>query len=262
MTNPVDAFLKEKNAQPGARREKEQKLWETWRAHGQEPAHLEPLLKAFDPVVNAKIREWKAPGVNESAFRAELHTHMIHAFVSFDPARGASLRTHVEGRIRKAMRYNVKNQNFAYIPEEPARYIGRIQRAQDELREEHGREPTHEEVARAVNLNDPKAKAKLTAKKVKEIITFQRADRPGSQWTFDPVAKASNRENEVLALIQAELPSVFPKEEERQVFEHIYGMNGRAKIEGTNELAKKLGKSPSQIARIKSASGTTVKGFL
>ena len=39
-------------------------------------------------------------------------------------------------------------------------------------------------------------------------------------------------------------------------------MNGRAKIEGTNELAKKLGKSPSQIARIKSAIGTTVKGFL
>jgi RNA polymerase primary sigma factor len=260
MGNPVEEFLRTKAAAPNVRREKEQQLWETWNKNDRSPKHLEPLLKVFDPVVNAKIREWKAPRVNESAFKAELHTHMIKAFQDFDPERGASLRTHVENRIQKAKRYNVKHQNFAYIPEEPAGFIGKINRATDELKEDLGRDPTHEEIARQVNDIDPRAK--LTGKKVKDIITFQRKDQPGSQWTFDPVARTSNREQEVLSLIQAELPAIFPNDDDRAVFEHIYGINGKALITGTNELAKKLGKSASQISRIKSAVGNKVKSYL
>jgi DNA-directed RNA polymerase specialized sigma subunit len=258
--NPVEDFLQAKEAAPNARREKEHALWETWNANDRTPKHLEPLLNVFEPVVKAKIREWKAPRVNESAFRAELHTHMIKAFQDFDASRGASLRTHVENRIKKAKRYNAKHQNFAYIPEDPARFIGKIQRAQDELKEDLGRDPTHLEIARSVNDTDPKAK--LTTKRVGEIITYQRADRLDSGWTYDPVSRDANREQEVLSLIQAELPSVFPNEDDRSVFEHIYGINGKALITGTNELAKKLGKSPSQISRIKSSVGNRVKGLL
>ena len=99
MADPVTDFLQAKEAQPNVRREKEHKLWEEWNENDRSPKHLEPLLKVFEPVVNAKIREWKAPRVNESAFKAELHTHMIKAFANFDPARGASLRTHVENRL-------------------------------------------------------------------------------------------------------------------------------------------------------------------
>jgi DNA-directed RNA polymerase specialized sigma subunit len=256
----VEEFLQVKEALPNLRREKEHKLWETWKANDQSPKHLEPLLAVFDPVVNAKIREWKAPRVNESAFRAELHKHMIKAFQDYDPDRGASLRTHIENRIQKAKRFNSKYQNFAYIPEEPAGYIGRINRATDELKEDLGREPTHAEIAKQVNNNDPKAR--LTGKKVGDIITFQRKDQPGSQWTFDPVARTSDREQEVLSLMQAELPQIFPNEDDRAVFEHIYGLNGKATITGTNELAKKLGKSPSQISRIKSSVGNRFKSFL
>lgn len=258
MSNPVTDFLRTKAAMPNARREKEHQLWETWDKGGRTPKLLEPLLNVFEPVVKAKVREWKAPRVNESAFRAELHGHMIKAFEEFDPSK-AALRTHVENRIKKALRYNAQHQNFAYIPEDPASHIGKINRAMDELKEDLGREPTHEEIAQQVNHND--SRARLTGKKVGEIITFQRKDQPGSQWTFDPVSRTSDREQEVLGLIRAELPAVFPNEDERAVFEHIYGLNGKAQITGTNELAKKLGKNPSQISRLKSSVGNRVKSY-
>ena len=258
--NAVEEFLSTKEKSANVKREKEHELWNHWNDNGRKPAHLEPLLQAFNSVTNAKTREWKAPRINESAFKAELHTHMIKAFETYDPDRGASLRTHVEGRLQKAKRYNAKNQNFAYMPEEQIRFIGKIQQAHDQLSDEFGRTPTNAELATHVNQQDPKFK--LTKKRVGEIRANQKADRPGSLWTYDPATRASNREQEVLNLINAELTSVFPHPDERMVFEHIYGINGKALVTGTNDLAKKLGKSPSQISRIKSSVGAKVKSYI
>jgi len=259
-TNPVEELEEFKKTSASERRDKEHQLWEHWNNNGRKPQHLEPLLNVFAPVVSAKTRDWKAPRLNESAFKAELHTHMIKAFENYDPSRGASLRTHIENRIQKAKRYNTKNQNFAYIPEEPARFIGKINRATDELKEEHGRDPTHIEIAQHLNYMEPRAK--MTGKKVKDILEWQRPDIPGSTFSYDPTPRVSNREQEVLGLIQAEIHSIFPGADDRAVFEHIYGINGKTKITGTNELAAKLGKSPSQISRIKKAIGNKVKSFL
>lgn len=258
--NAVEEFLSTKEKQANVKREKEHQLWKQWDDNGRKPQHLEPLLQAFNPVVNAKVHEWKAPRINTSAFKAELHTHMIKAFESYDPNRGASLRTHVEGRLQKAKRYNAKNQNFAYMPEEQIRFIGKIQQAHDILSDELGEAPTNAQIASHINDQDPKFR--LTAKRVGEIRSNQKADRPGSLWTYDPATKASNREQEVLSLINMELTSVFPHADDRAVFEHIYGLNGRAHITGTNELAKKLGKNPSQISRIKSSVGEKIKAYL
>jgi len=259
-SNPVEELEEFKKTSASEKRDKEHQLWEHWNENGRKPQHLEPLLNAFNTVVNAKTREWKAPRINESAFKAELQTHMIKAFENYDPTRGASLRTHIENRIQKAKRYNTKNQNFAYIPEEPARFIGKINRAKDELQEEHGVEPSHAQIAQQVNYND--SKARLNAKKVKDILEWQRLDIPGSTFSYDPTPRTGNREQEVLGLVHAEMHTVFPLADERAVFQHIYGLDGKPIITGTNELAAKLGKSPSQVSRIKKSIGNKIKSFL
>ncbi len=264
--NPVEELEEFKKTAANVKRDKEHDLWNRWNVQGRKPEHLEPLLNVFAPMVGAKAREWKAPHVNEAAMKAEIESHMIKAFENYDPNRGASLDTHLRHRIQKAKRFNAKNQNFAYIPEEPARYIGRINRAREEIEEEEGRDASHHEIAQRVNYNDPKLK--LTAKKVKDIVSYQRKDFVSSGFqspegaTYDPTPTTSNREMEVLSLIQAEIHGVFPNPDDRAVFEHIYGINGKMKITGTNELAAKLGKSPSQVSRIKKAIGNKVKGYL
>ena len=258
--NAVEEFFATKEKHANVKREKEQQLWQQWNANGRKPEHLDQLHQAFRPLINAKLREWKAPRVNAAAFAADLDVHAYNAYDSYDPSRGTTLYTHVSNWLPKSHRYNTKQQNFVYMPEAQTRFIGPIRQAHDQLTDELGRVPTNAEITAHVNAQDPKFK--LTAKRVETIRSNQKNDLPGSLWTYDPATKASNREQEVLNLINAEITSIFPRQDDRAVFEHIYGINGRATITGTNELAKKLGKSPSQISRIKSSVGAKVKSYL
>lgn len=252
--NPLDDYLdatagdrpagKEKNA---ARDQKDFELWQTWKQEPS-PQNLQPLLKRFEPTFAQKTREWKAPAVNPAAFKADLQRHAIKAFETYDPERGASLSTHVIGRIQKSKRFNTRSQNLAYIPEDKARHIGAIDSAIDELTEELGRPPTHAEIAPKVG---------ITARQVKEIQGLRRADISSSQFSSDPLGYSGSRDREIISLLRPEL-----KEDEQAVYDFLYGKNGKPTVTSTGELARRLGKSPSQISRIKNRIDAVYRKYL
>lgn len=238
-SNPVDDLLLTKEAELQKKRREELGHLETWRSNGKQPEHLEPLIKAYEPLVAQKIRLWKAPAVPEAAFRAELQKHLIGAFESFDANRGAQLNTHVENRLQKAKRYNIRFQNIGYIPEGQARLIGPIQKAQNELAEQFGRDPTADEIGDHLGMQP---------KRVARIMQSQRRDIPASAFETDPAEMALQRDDEVLSLLPFNLT-----QDERTVFNHLYGREGHQQLQSTNDLAKKLGKSPSQISRLRTS---------
>jgi len=238
VTNPVDDFLSTKEAARQQQRQDELQHLMRWK-QTQDPAHLEPLIKAYEPLVAQKVRQWKAPAVQEDAFRAELQKHMIKAFQTFDPSRGAQLPTHVENNLRKALRYNNKFQNVAYIPEGQTKHIGAIQRAQNSLTEELGRDPTHDELADHLG---------MPLKQVTKILTNMRKDVPASVFETDPTEVAMHRDQEVLDLLPYNLTT-----DEKKVFNHIFGREGAPQISETNHIATALGKSPSQISRLRTS---------
>jgi len=237
--DPITDFLLTKEADLQKKRQQELEYLNNWRNNGKRPEDLAPLLQSYTPVIEQKIRQWKAPAVNEAAFRAELQKHLINAFETYDPSRGAQLSTHVENRLQKAKRFNTKFQNMAYIPEGQAVHIGKIQKAHDELLDELGRPPTHEEIADHIG---------MSPKQVARIIKSQRKDIPASAFENDPYEYELQRDEEVLSLLPYNLTS-----DELAVFNHIYGRDGYPQITSTNELAKRLGKSPSQISRIRTS---------
>ena len=238
MPNPVEQFLSTKEAALQQKREKEHQQLTLWKQTGQ-PEHLEPLLKSYEPVIAQKVRQYKAPAVNEAAFRAELQKHLIGAFESFDPSRGAQLSTHVENRLRKAQRFNNRYQNIAYIPEGQAQYIGKINKAQDELTDQFGRPPTHDEIADHIG---------IPPKQVGKIIKAQRRDIAASSFESDPTEIAMHRDQEVLSLLPYNLTA-----DERQVFNHIFGQEGAKKITDTNSIAAAIGKSAPQVSRLRTS---------
>lgn len=237
--NPVESFLLTKEGELKKKREDELAHLENWRSNGKQPEHLEPLLKAYEPLIAQKIRLWKAPPVPEAAFRAELQKHLIKSFETYKPDRGAQLTTWVENNLRKAQRYNTRYQNIGYIPEGQARSIGPIAKAQNELADQFGRDPTADEIGDHIG---------MPAKRVAKIMTAQRRDIPASAFETDPAEMSLQRDDEVLSLLPYNLTG-----DERKVFNHLYGQEGHAQIQSTNDLAKKLGKSPSQISRIRSS---------
>lgn len=234
--DPVDECLDYKLEKRGARDDKHLELWQQWKANPS-PQTMQPLLTAFNPTINSLTKQWKAPKVNESAFKAELTSHAIKAFESYDPNRGASLLTHVTNRAQKAKRFNTRTQNMAYIPEEKSRYIGQIDTARDQLTEELGRDPTHTEIAGIVG---------IPAARVKEIQGLRRGDIRGSAFQSDPVGHTGSRDREIIALLRPEL-----KGDEQVVYDYLYGQNGKPQLTETGLIAGRIGRSASHVSRIK-----------
>ena len=230
---------------------KDMQLWDQWKKDPT-PENMDPLMQRFDPMFRGKTRMWKAPNVNQAAFMTNLRINAVDAFQTYNPNykpqfgnTPASLRTHLNKRLLKSHRFNVKHQNYAAMPEGQVDRIGTVQRAQDHLTEEFGREPTLMEIRDWAN---PKitSKRKLTTKQVGRIIEGQRKDIIGSTFESDPTPHAIQREREVATLLRPSLAT-----DQQQVYDYLYGQNGKPQVTSTSEIAKALDKSPSQISRLR-----------
>jgi hypothetical protein len=257
--NPAEDYFTAKEAAKEDRKKKEIELWQTWKNNGMQPHHLEPLLNMYGGTIAQKVKLWKAPRVPDAAFKLKLQEHMVDAFKTYDPSRGAALNTWVEGRLQKAKRFNARHQNIAYIPEGQIEHITPINKAIDHLTEEFGREPSNAEIAEHINMQ-PGAKSPLTAKRVETIRQAQRKDIPGSAFESDPTPKGTNYEESQIAVAANILPHLFPnKPEMHTLFNHLFGTNGHDTISSTTALAKKMGKNQQQIARMKTTLGDTLR---
>ena len=239
MPNPLDEALEGKAKEAAVRQERELSHWHNWNNNGRQAEHLDPLLDAYKPLIQRKAVEYGAglAMVPKPALEAEITKQVIGAFQTYNPDRGASLLTHVYNRIPKAKRFVVQHQNLAYIPEAQAYQIGKIQRAQNILNEDLGRDPTKDELANHLGMS------------VKRLTTIQKGmvkDIPTSTFESDPFPHLGPRHQEVLSL----LPSVLSPEE-KQLFDLVY--HPTSPVTSTTELARRIGKNPSQVSRLKTS---------
>lgn len=257
--DPVDEYLEAKTASAD-RNAKDMHVFQQWKSKPTKQ-NLSTLLRHFEPVLNAKATAWKAPAVPAAAFKADLQKNAITAFETFDPNQGAMLRTHLQNMLKRSHRFNAKFQNMAFIPEEKNALIGPIKQARDFLHQELGTPPSHNEIATYLNQNPdmlPKrVRGNVTPKLIKTVDDYQIADIPGASFESDPSAKSMSYEQETLDLLRPAL-----KGDEKTVYDYMYGQNGKPKISSTGEIATRMGKSPSQISRIKRRIEATYKKYL
>lgn len=237
--DPITDFFEFTKSAATQRSQDDLAHWQYWKEQGKQPEHLVPLLKSFAPVIAQAVRTYRAPTVQPAAFHAAATKQAIEAFESYDPNRGAALATHVIGRMKKLQRENNKLQNKAYIPEGKASQIGKIQRAQSTLREDLERDPTAQEIAQ--HMGRP-------VKQITSVLGAMKKDIVASQFENDPTKVLGSREAEVLDLLPLSLT-----QEQNEVFDHLFGKNGKRQISATNEIASTLGKNPSQVSRIRTA---------
>lgn len=258
--NPIDDVLTEKKKLAAARQQKDVKLWEAWRKKPTK-RNLSPLLGQFEGDIGSRVSRWKSPNVSKAAFEADLRKNAIQAFQSYDPNRGASLRTHVGIRLKRSQRFNSKFQNIAYIPEDKAALISPIQQAVGILFQEHEKEPTTRQIASYLKANPSmlpkKSRGKVTSSLVKQVQDAQIRDIPEAGFESDPTPKVLPKERQILAYLR---PSLKP--DEQTVFDYMYGKRGKPHITSTGQIATKIGKSPSQVSRLKRRIEKKFKSYL
>ena len=181
--------------------------------------------------------------------RGELLKHLHTALSTYNPDRGTAPNTHIENTMRKAIRYNMKYQNVAYIPEGQISHIAPIQQTQNLLHEQLGYAPSPQQVAEHLG---------VPLRKVNRVLKSQRKDVAASAFESDPSNNALSRNEEVMAL----LPSALANDRERDVFHRLYGEQKHEYPGSMGALAKQMGMSSSQLSRVHTSVLNTMKQYV
>ena len=270
-TNPLEEYIETKEAAKVERKQRDLELWHQWNTGGQKPEHLEPLLKAFESTIGQRARMSRPPAVDPAAFRADLTGHAIRAFQTYDPTK-AALNTHLTNYLKKSQRYGNRYANVGYLPEEQSSAIGPIDRAHETLMETLGRAPTPHEIHEHLLMDPdrdfrrltPKRIATIQANRFRDIPMSRSAGKENDSYDYTGAEVPSHGfEDQQIAVAANILPQLWPNNPAmHQVFNHTFATNDHTLIASTGALAKKIGKSDSQVARMKTIMGNDLRRYM
>lgn len=240
----------QKEAAKSKRREDELRMWHEWKASGEHPDKLEPLLHSLKPIISSTYRPFAGQvPIPQAALHAEAVNQAIGAMRKYDPNHesGAQLASWVRSQVR-LNRYVTQHQNLSRITDSRAQRIGDYQRAVSHLSEHLEREPTTHEIADHM---------KRPVKMVERLINELRPDILASGAQEDPFIEETPRSQEILMLMEYELTPT-----ELQVFELITGRNGKPKITSTSQIAKRLKWNDSKVSQVKKSIADKMHPYL
>ena len=243
-------------------RSNEFEMWKTWKQSG-DPAHLDPLIKSYSNLINQHVNKYKAAEVPKSALEMQYKRQLLGALKTFDPSKGTSLTTYVVGNLKKGGRYAANNQNIARISLNISKDIGAFNALKSELTDTLGYEPDAQAIHDHLLTNPHETLGRLSLKQIKRFNKDQKKAliESGSN-PNELVGKTYSlsgedpREEEVIQLVYHQLNN-----EERAVYEYIYGMNGKPEL-SRGEIAKKMGWDAPKVSKVVKSIRTKVLAHL
>jgi len=137
-------------------------------------------------------RQYVRPGVDLMDLIAEGNLGLLHAVEKFDPERGFRFSTYAAWWIRRAIRRALSSSaRTIRIPAYMVELLARAKQAQSRLREELGRAPTAQELARALSLSG--AQARLLPRLLASDTTSLHEDLAGAHGEFTLASLLQNR---------------------------------------------------------------------
>lgn len=201
------------------------------------PENMKAVLDDLDPTINSEIQRFSGP---KPLLRSRARALAVRAVRSYDPAGGAKLRSWVVTQLQPLARYN-NSLKPLYVPEDAARKSYAIAKARDAFVDEHGRDPTDEELADAVGVSVKRLHAvqKMTPATVNE--PQEAADDDGTAPDY-----AVYRDNPVQAATAAVYDGLDPRD--RRIFDLRTGSHGQRQMQG-QDVASLLKVSPAFITQ-------------
>lgn len=132
---------------------KDLEAWMKWKQSGSKK-DMAALIQQISPIIYNEVH--RASGsLPKSALSGEAKLWAIKAIKTFDPERGVALNTHVSNYLPKVRRLNYQYQNNIRLPENQQLKYHEYNRQLSQLSDLLNREPTDEELAKALGWSKP-----------------------------------------------------------------------------------------------------------
>lgn len=194
-------------------------LWLKWR-RTQNPADLQLLLNQMEPIIAREVNRW-SNSMSKSLLTSEGKRLAVEAFKTYDPKQGAALSTYVASRLPKLSRLAYSHLNAARMSETQAMQFHVYNTGLNELRDMHGREPTHTELADRL------------AWSPKKLTTFQQQANRKEFVESEEHPDNDNSEDQLVDFIYHDL-----NPQQKKIFEYTTGYGGGKKKSGQAIMAE------------------------
>lgn len=198
----------------------------------QTPTKLNSVVRALDNTVSYKMSSMGIADNPQMKHQARLF--VADAVKKYDPNSGASLHTWAQSHLQSMHRFKRENQGPVKVPDRAALDAWAIEKANRELTDELGYEP------------DVKQLADKSRMSVKRIAAVRKATRPvaaASQMYDEGGSTMSDYMGEALEYVYDDADQI-----DKKIIEMTTGYGGVTMLQ-KNQIAAKLGISPSQVTR-------------
>ena len=214
--------------------------YENWRKQ-KTPENLATVVDAASPVINSALTSYAG---GNTIFRGQAKRLVAEAVQSYDPKQGVKLKTYLHHQLQPLTRIARQHTQAVRVPERITMDNYHITQAHQRFFDEHGREPTDDELADFTG---------YSTKRIAHVRKLSKFDMPesaitarneeGEQETYYPGVDQVDPQRVWMEFVHHDLAPV-----DKKILEWKTGIYGK-QILSTNEIAKRLKLSPGAVSQ-------------
>lgn len=217
-------------------------LYNTWKTN-QTPETNTQILAAVQPVIDNALESYAGKSYTPT-MRSKARLMALKALGTYDPNRG-NVRTHLLSQLQSIRRAAAKEQNIISIPEQVGLDFQHISAAENELRDQYGRDPTDDELADYTNLSR------------RRLQKIRRFNQPLAEGTVSKIVDEDSSGGDIASDMPGRTTAVdawmdFVYDDlgptDKLIMDMTLGRNGRRRA-STQDIAKRLRLTPGAVSQ-------------
>ena len=201
VQSPLETYLREINETPLLTADEEKEL--AYRIEQGDSSARDRMVRANLRLVVNIARSYTGKGLGLQDLIEEGNLGLLRAVEGFDPTMNTRFSTYASYWIKQSIkRALVNTAKTIRIPAYMVELLAKWRRASARLQDELGRPPTHEEVARTLDL--PKKKLNIIKKAIRVYNSAPQTEQVESGWSLDEMLMDGRSKTPDLEMVETD----------------------------------------------------------
>lgn len=219
-------------------------VYPQWKA-SQTPELNAQIVQSIQPIVDTAVSSYAGQNASPT-IKSRARLMALKALGTYDPQRG-NVKTHLLSQMQGLRRLAAKEQNIISIPEQVGLDFRRLNEAENELRDNLGRDPTDDEIADFTGLSTRRVrKVRAFNQPISEGMTARRTAGADDDTNTEIASTLPNYTKHTDAWLDFVYGDLSPTD--KLIMDYSLGRNGRRKV-STQEIASKLRITPGAVSQ-------------